>query len=197
MNLFHYFVILTIILVFVTALLMARTYKNKLRAMSDMIISMAIGTNIGLTTGVLLGSLYQGNLYYSTIYSVLTGVLAGAIIGVFFGVLPLLEGFMGGLMGGMMGAMLGEMITEGQSIMTMNLFLTLSVSTLFLFPILSVPSNYNEKMITKKWILKPLLIMFLLASYLLLGNQVSKVTFSKPIFPEEQRHENHHKELLK
>lgn len=56
---------------------MSYNYKNRLRDMSGMIISMTVGTGIGLTAGVLLGSIYQGSLYASTLYSVLIGNLAG------------------------------------------------------------------------------------------------------------------------
>lgn len=198
MNSFYYFVMLTLSLMFIIAVIMSHNYKSRLRVMSGMILSMSIGTSVGLTVGVLFGSLYQGNLFYSTLYSVLAGILAGATFGLVFGVLPSLEGFMGGLMGGMMGAMLGEMITNDQSIIVMNLFLTLSVSILFLFPILSVSSNKEEKIHTKKWLFNPLFILFFLTTYLLLGNQLDKqMILSNSSSPKQQSHHlNPNDELL-
>lgn len=70
MSLFHIFVILTLSLVFILAVIMTFYYKGKLRHNSEMVLSMGIGTNIGLTAGLLIGAIYQGNLFYSTVYSI-------------------------------------------------------------------------------------------------------------------------------
>ncbi|WP_394237609.1 plastocyanin/azurin family copper-binding protein [Niallia oryzisoli] len=184
---------------FVIASIMSYNYKSRLKVMSGMILSMSIGTSVGLTVGILLGSLYQGNLFYSTLYSILGGILAGTICGLIFGVIPSLEGFMGGLMGGMMGAMLGEMIPNSQSIIMINLFLTLSVSTLFLFPILLEPSENRVGIHNKKWFLKPFFVFFFLLVYLFSGNQLNNfVTLSKSSSPnQESHHLNHNEELFR
>jgi hypothetical protein len=197
MNSFHYFVILTLSLVVIITVIMSHNYKSRLRVMSGMILSMSIGTSIGLTAGVLFGSLYQGNLFYSTLYSVLVGTIAGTTCGFLFGILPLLEGSMAGLMGGMMGAMLGEMITQDQSVIMLNLLLALLVSTLFLFPILSVPSNTEEKTNKRNWFFKPFFVFLFFTSYLLLGSQLDKqVLFSKPNSPDQEGHLKHNNELI-
>lgn len=198
MSFFHYFVILTICLIFITAIAMSFLFRSRLRGMSSMILSMAIGTSIGLTVGVLFGSLFQGNLFHSTLYSVLLGIFVGAVLGIIFGIVPSLEGSMGGLMGGMMGAMLGEMIIYDQSIIMINLLLALTVSSLFLFPILSGSSNKGEKIQTKKWIFKPFFILFFLSSYLLIGSQLDKQMLSKSNSSQQQIHHlNNKSDLVK
>lgn len=155
--------------------------------MSGMILSMAMGTNVGLTTGVVFGAIFKGDLFISTIYSILAGILAGTACGLVLGILPFLEGFMAGLMGGMMGAMLGEMIGQDQSVIMINLFLTLSVSTLFLFPILSVPSK-NENQ-TRKWLFKPILAFLFLSAYLIWGSQAStQMNLSKSNLTDDGGH---------
>lgn len=156
-----------------------------------MMLSMIIGTNIGLTVGVLLGSSYQGNLFYSTIYSIVAGVLVGTTCGIILGVLPLLEGFMGGLMGGMMGAMLGEMLTQEESFMIINLLLTLSVSVLFLFPIIAIPSKKDTQLQNKKWLIKPFSAFLFLVIYLIIGNQIDKGM----IFSKSEQKESHQLEI--
>lgn len=164
--------------------------------MSQMLLSMAIGTNVGLTAGVLFGSLFQGTLFYSTIYSVLVGVLAGTVCGIVFGIHSSLEGFMAGIMGGMMGAMLGEMITEEQSFIITNLFLTLLVSTLFLFPILAISSDDETQSQTKKWFFKPFITFILISTYLLIGSQVDKkVIFSESNLSSQEEHSTQHADL--
>lgn len=127
---------------------------------------------------------------------VLVGILAGTIYGIIVGILPSIEGFLAGLMGGMMGAMLGEMVTKDQSFILINLFLTLLVSTLFLFPILSVSSTIERKSQMRKWLFRPLLAFLFLTAYLLLGSQVDKkVIFSKLGPSAQEGHLNHQSEL--
>ena len=55
--------------------------------------------------------------------------------------------------------MLGEMITMNQAVTVTNVLLTLSVSTLFLFQILSVPSEKVFSNQDKKWMFKPLSLL--------------------------------------
>jgi len=198
MSLFHIFVLLTLSLVFILAVIMTFYYKGKLRHMSEMVLSMGIGTNVGLTVGLLIGAIYQGNLFYSTVYSILVGILAGSIYGFIFGILPSIEGSMAGLMGGMMGAMLGEMVPKEQSFILINLFLTLSVSTLFLFPILSVSTEKGTHRQTRQWLFKPLLTFIFFTTYLLFGSQVDKkVIFSKSSPSAQGGHLNNQSELSK
>lgn len=91
---------------------------------------------------------------------------------------------MAGLMGGMMGAMLGEMVTKDQSFILINLFLTLLVSTLFLFPILTVSSEIKTHDQMRKWLFKPLLAFLFFTAYLLIwkpNRQKSHFLKIKPI----------------
>ncbi|ARD47537.1 plastocyanin/azurin family copper-binding protein [Sporosarcina sp. P33] len=151
---YQFFVLSSLGLLTFIVVISAAILKKKLGIMHGMIISMFYGMNVGLTAGVLLGVTYQGDLFLSTILSMAIGVLAGSLCGVCFGTLSVVEGFMAGLMGGMMGAMVGEMIRVDQSINLIQIFLLLSVSTLFIIPILKTAKD--SKVSTKKWMLKPL-----------------------------------------
>ena len=176
------------LLTFIVVILAARL-KKVLGTMQGMIISMFYGMNVGLTAGVLLGVTYQGNLFLSTIISIAIGVLAGSLCGLCFGVLSVLEGFMAGLMGGMMGAMVGEMILADQSISLVQIFLFLSVSTIFIIAIVKTPRN--AKVHTKKWLLKPLVISTLVAVYLIGGNSIAE---KNRILGESSSSNSHHSE---
>lgn len=145
MSFYHYFVIATLFIILITFYTMAFSYKNKLKDMPGMILSMAIGTNLGLSAGLLFSSLFKGDLFYSTVLSMSAGIFTGITCGLILGLLPTIEGFIAGLMGGMMGAMMGEMITDRQAVLFLHLFLILSVCTLFLFPILATTSS-NKKL---------------------------------------------------
>lgn len=175
MSWFDYFVLVTLSLVTLISFIMAIQFRNQLIKMGDMVVSMTIGMNVGLTAGLLFGSIYQGNLYFSTIISILAGAVAGTICGLTFGVLPILEGFMAGLMGGMMGAMLGEMISPSQADTLLNIFLTLSVCSLILFPILHESNKKETTRKKRKWLFKPLITFLFLSVYLILGNQFDKL----------------------
>lgn len=152
---------------------MAISYKNKLKDMSGMILSMAIGTNVGLTAGIFFSSLFKGDLFFSTVLSISAGIFTGITCGLVIGILPTIEGFIAGLMGGMMGAMLGEMITERQAVLFLNLFLILSVSTLFLFPILSTTSEKVSINFKNKYLFKPIFISMFLLTYFIIGTKLS------------------------
>lgn len=174
MNLYHYFIFATLIIILITFNIMAFSYKNKLTDMSGMILSMAIGTNAGLSAGIFFSSLFKGNLFYSTVLSISSGIFIGITCGLILGILPTIEGFIAGLMGGMMGAMLGEMITERQAFLFLNLFLILSVSTIFLFPILSTTSSEKISINFKnKYLFKPIFISMFLLSYFIIGTKLS------------------------
>ena len=159
--------LLTLVVVIVAII-----WKRKFRTMQGMMISMFFGMNVGLTAGVLLGVTYQGNLFLSTILSMAIGVLAGSLCGLCFGILSVLEGLMAGLMGGMMGAMVGEMIRVDQSISLIQIFLFLSISTIFLIAILKTPQN--SKVLTKKWLLKPLVLSTFVAFFIIGGNSIAE-----------------------
>lgn len=162
--------LLTLIVILLSAL-----WKNKFAAMQGMIISMFFGMNVGLTAGVLFGVVYRGDLYTSTMLSIAIGVVAGSVCGSFFGMISILEGLMAGLMGGMMGAMVGEMISSEQSVRLVQLFLYLSISTVFIILILRTPRS--SKVETRRWYLKPLLLFGLLFLYVSEGTAyIQKVT---------------------
>ncbi|MFD2444368.1 hypothetical protein ACFSO7_10370 [Bacillus sp. CGMCC 1.16607] len=171
MNVFHWYVIFTLLLTTLLSMIFAIRKKSTLVHMPGMVISMYLGMNVGLTAGVLFGSIYQGNLYLSTILAMLLGIVAGTLCGLIFGVLPAIEGFMAGVMGGMMGAMLGEMITIPQSSIMIKIFLTLTLCTILLFFILPKHSEHDE-IKNKKWFLKPIGIIVLIVFYLIIGNQL-------------------------
>lgn len=192
MSWYHYFVLFTLSLVTISAIMMAFYFKSRIKEMSGMILSMATGMNVGLTAGVLFGSLYQGQLYYSTIVSILIGMIVGATCGIAFGILSSLEGFMSGLMGSMMGAMLGEMLTPSQSVIMINILLTLSVCSLILFQILPKPLEKESSSNDRKWIYKPILTFLFLAIYLLFGTQLDKqLILSNSNTTGEKKHTNH------
>ena len=155
-----------------TVFILAIIWKNKFRRMQGMVISMFFGMNVGLTAGVLLGVTYQGDLYLSTILSMVIGILAGALCGVCFGLLSVLEGVMAGLMGGMMGAMLGEMINIHESINLIQIFLFLSMSTIFLIIIIKTPKN--SKLKNKSWLLKPLSFSLFIVIFMIAGHSLAK-----------------------
>src|SRR5699024_2411850 len=166
---------------------LAINWKSKFYKMQGMVISMFFGMNVGLTAGVLLGVTYQGNLYYSTILSMIIGVLAGSLCGLCFGILSVLEGVMAGLMGGMMGAMVGEMINVNQSINLIQIFLFLSISTIFVMAILK--TSKQTKIENKRWLLKPILLSTFIAVYIMAGNSLARE--SKEMMNSETHHSDH------
>lgn len=184
---YELFILVSLSLLTFVVITLAVIWKRKIRKMQGMVISMFFGMNVGLTAGVLLGVTYQGNLYLSTILSIVIGILAGAVCGFCFGLLSVLEGVMAGLMGGMMGAMLGEMINLHESFNLIQIFLFLSISTIFLIVILKTPEN--SKLKNKRWLIKPLLLALFIAVYMITGHSLAKVN-EKVIHPELQ-HSSH------
>ncbi|MEH7380366.1 cupredoxin domain-containing protein [Bacillus sp. JJ1533] len=192
MSLFYNFVIITVIACTVLAVFFSFLLKNRLSNMHSMVLSMAMGMNVGLVVGVLFGSLYQGNLYYSTILSVAIGTLAGLACGLSLGLLPIVEGFMSGLMGGMMGAMLGDMITLEQADVLINILLTLTICSLFLFLILPSSLGKENRIEKRSWFLKPILTFAFIITLLYFGNQLDKNTkISKTESSTGTSHNNH------
>jgi len=166
---------------------LAIIWRKKFRTMHGIMISMFFGMNVGLTAGVLLGATYQGDLYFSTILSMAIGILAGALCGFCFGILSVLEGVMAGLMGGMMGAMLGEMIILNQSINLIQIFLFLSISTIFVIAILK--TSKKAKIESKRWLLKPVLLSIIIAVYIIAGNTLAEE--NEILMNSELQHSDH------
>ncbi|MFD1927109.1 plastocyanin/azurin family copper-binding protein [Sporosarcina siberiensis] len=169
---YELFILGSLCLLTLIVVTLAIVWRKKFRTMHGMMISMFFGMNVGLTAGVLFGVTYQGNLYFSTILSMAIGFLAGALCGFCFGILSVLEGVMAGLMGGMMGAMLGEMIIVNQSINLIQIFLFLSISTIFVIIILK--SSKETKIENKRWFLKPVLLSVFIAVYIIAGNSLAE-----------------------
>jgi hypothetical protein len=159
----------TLSIILILSMILAYQFKDRLAGMNAMIISMYIGMNIGLTSGILLGTYHQGDLFTSTLLAILTGTASGTALGFIFGPSSSIEGFMSGLMGGMMGAMLGEMVPPEKSLILINIFLTISLCTLFLFKIF--PQSRTTVKSHKDFI-KPALAFLLVSTYLLLGNHL-------------------------
>lgn len=179
LNLFQVFVLFTLFICTIIAILRALKLRNELTGMQAMTIAMVMGMNSGLTAGVLLGSFFQGNLYISTIISIGIGATVGFACGIFLGILPSLEGLMAGVMAGMMGAMLGEMITQNQSSTMINILLTFTVSSLILFNIFPNNKPEKNKVSKKSWFFKPVFTFIFVLTFLLLGNQLQKnMTYS-------------------
>lgn len=186
---FQTYVIFSLFLVTALSIILALKLKHRLQPMAGMAISMFIGMNVGMTVGILFGSNFQGSLFTSTLYSIFVGALIGALCGMVIGILSLLEGMMAGLMGGMMGAMLGEMIPIHEASKMINIFLILSLSSIFLFLILLKRDSKNTKITNIKWMLKPLLTFLLFISYIVIG---SKATSDYLVSPKKsaRHHEN-------
>lgn len=169
---FHTYVVITIVLVTVLSILLGIKQKHRLQPMAGMVITMFVSMNVGMTIGILFGSNYQGNLYLSTLLSIIVGAFIGALCGLTIGILPLLEGIMSGLMSGMMGAMLGEMVPTNEASTLVKIFLMISISSIFLFLILSKKDNPNSKIPSKRWLFKPISAFLIVCFYLLMGNNL-------------------------
>jgi hypothetical protein len=166
---FNAFVFFTLSAVLLLSIILVRRNRVGLSGMSGMMISMYMGMNIGLTSGILLGTVHRGDLFVSTLLSMLIGAGSGCILGAAFNTISSIEGLMSGIMGGMMGAMLGEMLFPEKSLIMINIFLTITLSSLFLFKILLANSSSITSL---KDIIKPAIFFVLLAVYLLSGSQL-------------------------
>jgi nitrate/nitrite transporter NarK len=167
--LYYIYIGITLSIVLLLSMNFAYHLKDRMAGMSAMIISMFIGMNIGLTSGILLGTINQGDLFLSTLLAMLIGTASGTALGIIFSPVSSIEGFMSGLMGGMMGAMLGEMVPPEKSLILINIFLTISLCTLFLFKIF--PQTRTTVKSLKDFI-KPALAFLLVSAYLLLGTKL-------------------------
>ncbi|UYZ23306.1 hypothetical protein [Mesobacillus jeotgali] len=167
MIIFNAYILFSLAVTLLLSIMLVLRNKNRLTGMNGMIISMYLGMNIGLTSGVLFGTIFRGDLFHSTILSMLIGAAAGTIMGALVSAAAAFEGLMSGIMGGMMGAMLGEMLLPEKSLILINIFLTVSLAALFLFKILP---KTESSIISKKYIIKPVLIFTLFIFYLYLGS---------------------------
>ncbi|MGG0658322.1 cupredoxin domain-containing protein [Rummeliibacillus pycnus] len=175
--------VLTLIVVILTF-----NFKRLLNLMNRMIISMFFGMNMGLTVGLLLGSTFQGNLFYSTILSIAIALLAASLSSISFGIMPILEGLMAGLMGGMMGAMLGEMMKIEQSIFIIRIFLFLSISTVFLFPLLQ--NEKSQRIKNKVWLIKPVVLTCFIILFIVMETNLAQNQFNT-LSKSSQSHAHH------
>lgn len=191
MGYYQLFILASLMGLTIIVFILAKTSKSIFNPMQGMVTSMFFGMNIGLTAGILLGFTFQGNLFHSTILSMVIGMLAGLICGGYFGVLSILEGVMSGLMGGMMGAMLGEMINEEQSIALIRIFLLLSITTIFLFVLL--PDKNNQKIKSKRWLLKPVILLIIVTIYFIGGVPLAENLKSSISKESTLEHQNHSK----
>jgi hypothetical protein len=190
-----FFVFCTLAVVSLLTAFLTHRYKSRLTGMPGMIISMVFGMNSGLTAGIFLGTLYQGNLLYSTLFSVIIGALSGTACGFKLGILPSIEGFMSGVMGGMMGAMLGAMVSPYQSLVLINIFLTLSISSLLLYKILPRPITSADYETVLSSLIQPFFTFIFIFMYLLYGNQLGQAWVKNSNPPQNeieiQQHDQH------
>ncbi|WP_415812677.1 hypothetical protein [Mesobacillus thioparans] len=167
MNIFTAYIFLSLTALILVSTLLLHRHRTRLSGMNGMMITMYLGMNTGLTLGILLGAVYRGDLFSSTLLSILIGGVSGCILGASCNTVTSIEGLMSGIMGGMMGAMLGEMLLPEKSLIFINIFLSLSISALFLFKIFLDSSSMIKSM---KDFIKPAIFFIVLALYLLSGN---------------------------
>ncbi|GAM16630.1 hypothetical protein [Mesobacillus selenatarsenatis] len=189
MLLYNTYVFSTLAAVILISTILALRQKTEMTGMNGMIISMYLGMNIGLTTGVLFGTVFRGDLFLSTILSMLIGAAAGTITGALFSSAAAIEGLMSGIMGGMMGAMLGEMLLPEKSLILINIFLTISAASLFLFKILP---KTKAAIKSKKYIIKPVLIFTLFIIYLYSGSLLGDDWINDLHLIKDQKQHLHH-----
>ncbi|MGY3716952.1 hypothetical protein ACWE42_15670 [Sutcliffiella cohnii] len=153
---------------------------------------MSLSMSLGLTVGLLFGVIFQGNLFMSTIISIVVAGIFALIVSFAFGILTSVEGLMASLMGAMMGAMLGEMNSTHQFAFLLMFFLVLSICATLLFFVVPTKNNLQNEKVTKKWLLKPLLVTIGLCLFVFLGIQLSHSMGSTPVPPSEHHgHEQH------
>ncbi|MBN9654733.1 hypothetical protein J0K78_10700 [Halobacillus sp. GSS1] len=167
---FQIFITLALLMIVIFSFLLARKFHTTLHHSHCMVISMMTGTSIGLVIGLMMGSIFPGNLFLATVSGMSTGALIAGVCNWKLGMVSCIEGISAGLMGGMMGAMLGEMISIAESIILLELFITLAVCSLVLYPTFASTSSPEPFIPSKKWFLKPLLVFFLVVGFLLAGS---------------------------
>ncbi|MCA1010759.1 hypothetical protein [Halobacillus halophilus] len=183
---FHLFVLGALLLTVISSFRLTRKWCDFLSHSQRMVISMFSGTAIGLTVGLMASSILPDSFYSSTLLGFFGGAALAAVSAGKLGTVSLLEGLTAGMMGGMMGAMLGEMVSYTEAVMFLKLLITLSISSLLLYPVFFHASFREDSIPSKKWLIKPFLI-FLAALFLLLGGSLlDSAPASKP--PTHQAH---------
>ncbi|MCA1023676.1 hypothetical protein [Halobacillus litoralis] len=162
----------TLILIAVVSLMLAKKYHSLLHHTHRMVLSMFSGTSVGLCIGVFFGTHLQGNLYLSTMLGLSAGALLGGLCGWNLGITAGTEGAISGLMGGMMGAMLGEMLSDYESLLLVNFSLSLSMCSLFLYPVFKNLRCHNQVVPSLKWFLKPMALFLFVLCFLLAGSML-------------------------
>lgn len=185
---FHLFVILTIVLVASASVILAMRFHPILNHGQKMVLAMAQGTTSGLVVGLLTASIFLNQLFLSSMISLSIGAFIGGLCGLKLGLIPCLEGVTAGLMSSLMGAMLSVMILPQQAILFIQLFLTLSLCSLLIYPVFTNYSLGHNRIPSKKWFLKPLLILVLASSYLIVGSVLDDTPNHQPI----DHHKNQH-----
>ncbi|WP_423409776.1 hypothetical protein AABM38_07220 [Heyndrickxia sp. MSNUG] len=175
---FHFYVFFTLGVVLLLSIFLADKSKNRMTDMMGMTISMFLSMNVGLTSGIFLGTVHQGDLFYSTIFAMIIGAVSGTICCFKLGISSSIEGFMAGMMGGMMGAMLGEMLVPDKSLVLIYIFLTLSISSLFLYKILP---DSTSRIHSLTELIKPIMMFIFISAYLLVGSQLGKDWAENPL----------------
>ncbi|MGP4078050.1 hypothetical protein [Halobacillus sp. K22] len=183
---FHVFILVALLLTVISSFLLTRKFCDSLSHSQRMVISMLSGTSVGLTVGLMASTLMPGGLYLSTMTAIFAGALFAAGCTGKLGTVSLIEGLIAGLMGGMMGAMLGEMISYAESIVFLKLFITLSISSLLLYPVFFHASHREEPIPSGKWLLKPFLVFVVALVFLFGGSLLDAAPMNEQPF-----HQNH------
>ncbi|WP_052123983.1 hypothetical protein [Ureibacillus manganicus] len=187
MGYYQLFILGSLLVLTIIVLIQSRMAKRNLSPMEGMMISMYFSMNVSLTVGVLFGFTYKGDLYLSTLLSIFIGIFVGLVCGSNFGILAVLDGVMAGIMGGMMGAMLGEMIkSQDQIVPLVRIFMFLSISTIYLFAILSKRTKCKETK-KKSWFVKPLVLTILISFYF-----IGWVSYAEKQFNPVSNDSHHH-----
>ena len=168
---FHLFVLVALLLTVISSFRLAGKWCHFLSHSQRMVMSMFSGTTIGLTVGLMASSILPGSFYTSSLLGFFGGATLAAVSAGKLGTVSLMEGLTAGLMGGMMGAMLGEMVSYTEAVIFLKLLITLSISSLLLYPVFFHASLRENSIPSKKWLIKPFVI-FLAALFLLLGGSL-------------------------
>jgi|GEM_PF-4597881 len=183
---FHLFVLGALLLTVISSFRLTRKWCDFLSHSQRMVMSMFSGTTIGLTVGLMASSILPGGLYSSTLLGIFGGAFLAALSAGKLGTVSMIEGLTAGLMGGMMGAMLGEMVSYTETVIFLKLLITLSISSLLLYPVFFHASFREDSIPSKKWLIKPFVIFLAALIFLLGGSLLDSAPASEP--PSHQTH---------